>query len=103
MEKVKRIRVGAITLALGLIIIGSLWTLQNIFPMTWIPRMVDLWPILLIIYGLEIIITKFMYEGKEGVVVSMDVGIIILLIFVFLVLGGISFINTILPHISFYL
>lgn|SRR5690554_5893596 len=103
MEKVKKIRVGVITLALGLIIIGSLWTLQNIFPMAWIPRIVDLWPILLILYGLELIITKFRYEGKEGVLVSIDVGIILLLIFMVLVLGGVSFINTLLPYIGFYL
>ena len=103
MEDIKKIRVGVITLALGLIIIGSLWTLQNIFPMTWIPRIVDLWPILLILYGVELIVTKFMYEGKENVIISIDVGIIILLIFIVLILGGISFINTILPYIGFYL
>lgn len=103
MEEVKKIRVGVITLALGLIIIGSLWTLQNITPMTWIPRVVDLWPILLILYGVELIITKFIYEGKKGVIVSIDVGIIILMIFIVLVLGGISFINSILPYIGLYL
>ena len=99
----KKVRVGVITLAVGLIIIGSLWTLHNIKPMPWIVTAIKYWPVILIFFGLELIVTKTLYEGKEGVSVTLDVGIIILLIVIILIGGGFSLINKVLPLWGIYL
>lgn len=103
MVQVKKVKVGIITLAIGLIIIGSLWTLDNIYPMSWISKAVNFWPVILILFGIELIITKILYEGKEGVSVTIDLGIILLLIFIIFIMGGISFINTVLPYWGIFL
>ncbi|MCR1898285.1 hypothetical protein NSA47_04690 [Irregularibacter muris] len=99
MEPVVKKKVGVITLAVGLIAIGSLWTIQNIYPTLWIPKAAHFWPILLILYGIELLVTKFLYENKQGFHVTIDIGIIILLIFFVIFMGGVSVVQSILPQI----
>lgn len=103
MEEAKKVKVGIITLALSLIIIGTLWTLENILPMSWISTAIKFWPVILIIFGLELIITKKIYDNRDGIIVTLDVGVIILLIFIVFIMGGISFAREILPYLGIYL
>jgi len=102
MGQVRKIKVGVITLAIGFIVIGILWTLDNIYPIPWISTAVNFWPVILVLFGLELIITKTLYEGRDGVSVTIDVGIILLLVFIILIMGGISFINNVLPIWGIY-
>ena len=103
MEEAKKVKVGIITLALSLIIIGTLWTLENLFLMAWIEKSIKFWPVILIIFGLELIITKKIYDNQDGVIVTLDAGVIILLILIVFVMGGISFLREFLPYLGIYL
>lgn len=103
MQENRKVRVGVLTLAVGFIVTGSIWTLYNIRPMPWISTAIKFWPVILIFFGIELIATKALYEGKEGVSVTIDVGIIILLIVIVLIGGGFSLITKILPSLRIYL
>lgn len=63
MEPVKR-KVGLITLGLHLIFIGSAYLMNQYTNVSLFKDLYLLWPVFLIMLGLEFIITKFVYDRK---------------------------------------
>jgi len=82
-------KVGLITFGLSLILIGAFYLLEQYTNITLSNDLYLLWPIFLILLGLEFIITKFIYDRKEEeVLLSPSILSIVLII---LILGVTAF------------
>jgi hypothetical protein len=96
-------KIGTITLAISLIGIGLIFLLGNFFDLSPYKDPGLLWPAILIIFGMELIITKAVYSKKGNTVkLSVDVLSLILIIIIILVSVAVNIATNIrLPFIDF--
>lgn len=85
MSRNAAIRVGVITLALSLIVLGGAWLAQNLTSYPFMSHLMRWWPVLLILLGLEYLWRHYRY-GPE-MPVRWSIGSILL---IFLICGGLA-------------
>ncbi|KNF07498.1 hypothetical protein CLPU_16c00540 [Gottschalkia purinilytica] len=92
----KTSKIGRITLAITLIFLGIVLLLKNFIKIDIFNVLSIMWPCIIILFGLEIIITKLVYERKEiDVKTKIDVISVIILSMVVFILAITSFVRTI--------
>lgn len=80
-------RVGSITLGLTLILIGVTFIFGNIYDFTMVGIIIKWWPVLLIMLGVEILISGYSFE-KSSEKLKFDGVSIVLTLIIFVITGG---------------
>jgi hypothetical protein len=92
-------RVGTFTAGLVLIIFGILYIIRTIFPIINLSTIASLWPIILVLLGIEIIVSYIINENEK---IKYDAGAIILIITLSIFAMGMAGVELIINHATHF-
>jgi len=87
--EMRKQRIGTITLAITLISFGILLLLNNITDVKVLTVLSILWPLIIVIFGLEIVLSKFIFEKRDGETKAVIDGLSLTLLIIIVILSSV--------------